>query len=56
MSRIIHCNFCCAYLGEIKEARLHKDIRYICGNCGDKKKQKESGSFDFLKELLKVKK
>lgn len=35
--RQIECSGCGCNLGEIRDARLRKDIRYLCGQCYDKR-------------------
>ena len=37
MSREISCISCNLYLGEIIEARLHKEIRFLCPDCNIKR-------------------
>lgn len=36
MSKVINCHYCNKYLGEIRDAKLHKYIVYLCGECQDK--------------------
>jgi len=31
--RSIYCTGCKRYLGIIRDAKLHKDIKYLCGVC-----------------------
>jgi RNase P subunit RPR2 len=58
MARHVYCSKCNVYLGEIRDARLRKDIVMLCGKCNAKMKAQESvGNYgdvpDFLKGLFK---
>ena len=33
MSRQVRCEICNILLGDIKEAKLHKKIKYLCSDC-----------------------
>jgi hypothetical protein len=35
MARIARCHICDAYLGVIRDAKLHKQIRFTCWGCSD---------------------
>jgi protein-arginine kinase activator protein McsA len=51
----IHCYKCSKYLGVIRDAKLHKDMYYICGSCA-RPKSKRSEEYnevpDFLKDIF----
>ena len=48
----IRCCACMKYLGVIRDAKLHKDIDFICKEC--KNKDTDSEDEYFLKELNKI--
>ena len=66
MSKIARCCVCDKLLGEIRDARLHKDIDYICKTCKEdlyssmrdsKPLYGEYGKYsqyDFLNEIQKA--
>ena len=37
MSREIHCVKCGKYLGEIRDAKLRKNIHFICDDCNTRR-------------------
>lgn len=37
MGREIRCTGCNKYLGNIIEAKLHKEIRFLCSQCNTKR-------------------
>lgn len=53
MSRKIHCRDCGKYLGEVRDAKLAKGIKYICAVCSAQ--TNNHASFDFASELNKYK-
>lgn len=40
MARTIHCNGCGAYLGEIRDARLRKDMVCYCQLCATERESR----------------
>ena len=63
LSREIRCEGCNQYLGNITEARLYKDIKFLCSRCNTKriasdmnKKSyppiSDDGAVDFMKEMF----
>lgn len=36
-SKKIHCAGCNAYLGVIRDAKLRKDVKFLCKNCETKR-------------------
>ncbi len=62
MARDIHCVDCGTYLGEIRDAKLKKNISHICSSCTNIRKQHrtpDSQDTDFMSmfsEILKGKK
>ena len=56
MLREINCYKCQAYLGEIRDAKLRKDILFVCGKCVRPKLNKENDeTVDMLKGLFGMK-
>ena len=56
MLREINCYKCQAYLGEIRNAKLRKDILFVCGKCVRPKLNKENDeTVDMLKGLFGMK-
>jgi hypothetical protein len=56
MGRKIYCAGCSNYLGEIKDARLRKNISYLCSTCESARKlmekAKNNRNTDSLREVL----
>ena len=48
MTRVINCEDCKTYLGEIRDANLRTDIKYYCSPCSEKKQVKSH----FVDDLL----
>lgn len=47
MARDIHCVDCGTYLGEIRDAKLKKNISHVCSICTDiRKRDRITGSRD----------
>jgi len=58
MPREINCYKCQAYLGEIKDAKLRKDILFICRKCSEikiKRSMEDDASKEMLKTLFDIK-
>lgn len=58
----IYCIKCNLYLGNIRDAKLRKDIKYLCEKCNIQREalelkynnQKESNSFDqYFRDIFK---
>lgn len=41
MSIQVKCKKCSVFLGEIRDAKLHKDIIYLCKNCNTQREALE---------------
>lgn len=41
MSKKLFCESCRKYLGEIRDAKLHKDIKYLCKSCNTQRESLE---------------
>ena len=56
MSRKIYCNKCKVYLGEIRDAKLRKDVCFSCYSCVSKNKNSHTTNKnempDFMKNLF----
>jgi hypothetical protein len=52
MSRQIYCIKCKKYLGEIRDAKLHKEINYICKKCLENEERFERFAKDDLKNQI----
>lgn len=42
MTRVIRCEDCKTYLGEIRDANLRTDVKHYCSPCSDKKEPASS--------------
>lgn len=55
MAREIHCAGCGTYLGEIRDARLRKDLVTYCQPCATEREQRQEDGgpvVDFLKGVF----
>ena len=58
MSKTIKCSLCGAYLGEIRDAKLAKEMAFLCKKCNSKILHKENSNTDeeldsFIKDSCK---
>ena len=59
MANQIHCAGCNRYLGEIRDAKLLKGIKYLCPACETKRLASDlanrtgGGGLDFLEKMFK---
>lgn len=54
--KTIHCYKCQTYLGDIRDAKLKKDMYHVCGKCVrlEQYARKNTGhGYDFLKGIFK---